>query len=205
MDTAVVTGAFTLGGVALGAGLDWLRSAGAARRAAGRERDELFAALGGACSRLLVEARTWRNLDKTGTKVRQAVYGMMESEAQRPFTAGSDGTAVARQLISSAAVNGLKHLFPVNVAARVRTDLLPLLSEITVLAIRLSMTGDEQIKDAAGRIGDATGALLQDIGAREHEYAKREAEVQAALGQLRRARDGAAAGRWPRRRPVTAR
>ena len=45
MDTAVATGAFTLAGVALGATLEWARSAIAARRSAAAERDELFAAV----------------------------------------------------------------------------------------------------------------------------------------------------------------
>jgi hypothetical protein len=51
MDTAVVTGAFTLGGVVVGAAVEWLRSVGAARKAAAKERDDLFAALSAACAR----------------------------------------------------------------------------------------------------------------------------------------------------------
>jgi molybdopterin converting factor small subunit len=202
MDTAVVTGAFTLGGVALGAAVEWLRSAGVARSAAVRERDELFVAMGGACSRLLVAARTWRNLNKVGAKLRQAAYGAMESEARRPFRVGDDAMAVARQLAASAVVNGLRYLFPVNVAETVRTDLLPLLSEVAVLAIRLSITGDEELKEAATRIGDTTGALVEHMAAREGDYAKREADVNAALGQLRRARDAAASRRRPGRRSI---
>ena len=200
MNTAVVTGAFALGGVVLGAAVEWVRSAGTAHRAAARERDDLFVAMGEACSRLLVVARTWRNLNKPGAKLRQAAYGAMESEALRPFTVGDDAIAVVRQLGASAVVNGLRYLFPVNVAETVRTELLPLLSEIAVLAIRLSMIGDEGLKDAATRISESTGALVDGMVARERDYAQREAEVQAALGQLRRARDAAAARRWYRKR-----
>lgn len=200
MDTAVVTGAFTLGGVAVGAAVEWLRSAGAARRVAAKERDDLFAALSAACARLLIAARTWRSLNTAGAKLRQAAYGVMESEARRPFVVGDDATAVVRQLMASAAVNGLRHLWPVNVAETMRSDLLPLMSEIAVLAIRMSMTGDQGVKDAAARLGDATGALTGNMVARERDYAKLEADVTAALGQLRRARDAAAARRWYRRR-----
>src|SRR5580658_8784017 len=99
MDTAVVTGAFTLGGVAVGAAVEWLRSAGAARKTAAKERDDLFAALSAACARLLIAARTWRSLNTTGAKLRQAAYGVMESEARRPFAIGDDAVAVARQLM----------------------------------------------------------------------------------------------------------
>jgi hypothetical protein len=196
----VVAGAFALGGVTLGAVLEWLRSAGAARRAAARERDDLVVAMGGACSRLMAAGRTWRNLNKAGSKLRQAAYGALESEARRPFAVGDDAMAVVRQLGASAVVNGLRYLFPVNVAETVRTELLPLLSEIAVLAIRLSMTRDEGLKEAAARISDATGALVEHTVAREREYVKREADIQAALGELRRARDVAASVRWRRRR-----
>ncbi len=42
--------------------------------------------------------------------------------------------------------------------------------------------------------------LVENLAVRECDYAKREAEVREALGQLRRARDAAAARRWYRRR-----
>ncbi|SRR6266851_744504 len=148
MDTAVVAGAFALGGVALGAGLEWLRSVAVAHSAAAGERDETFAALTAASVRLLVEARTWRSLDKPASKTRQALYGVMESEARRPFAIGDDLVTVVRQLLASAVVHGLKHQMPVNVAASIRSELVPLLSEIAVLAIRLSMAGDAGLKDA---------------------------------------------------------
>jgi hypothetical protein len=200
MDSAVVTGAFTLGGVAFGAALEWLRSAMAVRQAAVRDRDDLFAALSAACAKLLVAARTWRNLNTVSAKLRQAMYGVMESEARRPFAVGDDAVTVARQLMASAAVNGLKHLWPVGVAETIRSDLLPLMSEIAVLAIRLSMTGDTEIKDAAVKISDAVGALAGSLVAKEKEYLRLESEMNAALGELRRARDAAAARRWYRPR-----
>ena len=200
MDTAVVAGAFALGGVVLGAGLNWIRSAAEARGAAAGKRDEAFAALTAAAVRLLVEARTWRSLDKSASKARQALYGVMESEARRPFAIGDDLVAVMRQLLASAAVHGLKHQMPVNVAASIRSELVPLLSEIAVLAVRLSMAGDAGLKDAASRITDATGMLVENLAVRERDYARREAEVREALGELRRARDAAAARRWYRKR-----
>jgi hypothetical protein len=102
--------------------------------------------------------------------------------------------------MASAAVNGLKHLWPVGVAETIRSDLLPLMSEIAVLAIRLSMTGDTEIKDAAVKISDAVGALAGSLVAKEKEYLRLESEMNAALGELRRARDAAAARRWYRPR-----
>jgi hypothetical protein len=199
MDSAVVAGAFGLGGVALGAALNWLRTAAESRGSASGKRDETFEALGAACVRLLVEARTWRSLDKPASKARQALYGVLEGEARHPFKVSDDLVAVLRQVGASAVVYGLKHQMPVSVAQSIRSDLMPLLSEIAVLAIRLSMMGDEGLKDAADRITDATGALVENLAARNRDYAKQEAEVQAAIGQLRRARDAAAARRWYRR------
>jgi hypothetical protein len=200
MDTAVVAGAFALGGVVLGAALNWLRSAAEAHGAASGKRDETFAALGAACIRLMVEARTWRSLDKPASKARQALYGVLESEARHPFSVGDDLITVLRQLGASAMVHGLRHQMPVSVAQSLRSELMPLTSEITVLAIRLSMMGGESLKDAADRISDATGSLVENLAARERDYAKREAEVRDAIGQLRRARDAAAARCWYRRR-----
>jgi hypothetical protein len=200
MDGAVVAGAFALGGVALGALLEWMRSAGVARRAAAGQRDETFAALGAACVRLMVEARTWRSLDKPGSKARQALYGVMESEARHPFNMGDDLVTVLRQLGASAVVYGLRHQMPVSVVQSMRSELMPLMSEIAVLAMRMSMMGDQGLKDAASRISDATGMLVENLAARDRDYAKREDEVRDAIGQLRRARDAAAAQRWHRRR-----
>ena len=200
MDSAVATGVFTLGGVALGALLEWARSALAARQSAGGERDQLFAALGSACTRLLVQARLIRNLDKPGTKLKQLTHGVMEGEARRPMVL-SEGLAVAvRQMVASAAANGLSHLSPVSMTDRINRDLLPIMSEIAVLAIRLSMTGDEGLKDATTRVTDAAGGLLSGIGEKEPGYLKLEGEMNAAIGQMRRARDAAAAPLWHRRK-----
>jgi len=62
VDTAVVTGSFALGGVALGGVLEWLRAGAASHRAAAAERDEQMAALGTTCTQLLLEIRILRQL-----------------------------------------------------------------------------------------------------------------------------------------------
>ncbi len=62
------------------------------------------------------------------------------------------------------------------------------------------MTGDETIKAATVRVTDAAGSLLDHLDERPAAYAKREEEVRAAVGQLRRARDAAAARWWSRRK-----
>lgn len=77
---------------------------------------------------------------------------------------------------------------------------MPLLSEVMVLTVHLSMTGDEGLKEACTRVGAAAGALLEHLDERDRDYAKREEEMQAAVGQLRRARDAAAAPWWRRRK-----
>jgi hypothetical protein len=200
IDSAVATGAFTLGGVALGAVLEWARSALAARQAAADERDQLFAGLGTACTSLLMQARIIRTLDRPGMKLKQLTHGMMEGEARHPVVV-SQGLAVAvRQMMASAAANGLSHLSPVSMVDRINRDLLPIMSEIAVLAIRLSMTGDEGLKGATTRVTDAAGGLLSGITEKEPGYLNLEAEMNAALGQMRRARDAVAAPLWRRRR-----
>lgn len=88
MDTAVVAGAFALGGVVLGAGLNWFRSAAEARGAAAGKRDETFAALGAACIRLMVEARTWRSLDKPGV---EDTPGVVRGDGKRGPAPVQDG------------------------------------------------------------------------------------------------------------------
>jgi hypothetical protein len=92
------------------------------------------------------------------------------------------------------------HLWPVGVAETIRSDLLPLMSETAVLAIRMSMAGDTETKDASVKVSEAVGALAGNLVVKEKEYLRLESEVNAALGGLRRARDAAAARRWYRRR-----
>jgi len=198
MNGELVTGAFTLGGVALGAALEWARSGLAARNAAAGQRDRQVTALADACIRLQIECRMWRTLDKTSVKFRQLMYGVLESEAQNPVV-GSDLATAGRQLMASAAVNGLRHMFPVNSADRARKEVLPLMSEVTVLAIRLSMTRDKGIKAASNSVGEAASGLLEHLADKDRDYSKQEAALQTAIGELRRARDAAAEPWWKRK------
>ncbi|HVB41955.1 MAG TPA: hypothetical protein VNF47_04525 [Streptosporangiaceae bacterium] len=200
MDAAVATGVFTLGGVVVGAALDWARRGMADRRAQAGRRDEHFAGLVDACTRLGVEARSWRTLDTPKSKMRQFWFGLMESEAQRSAVLAPNITAALTQWLAGGGAYGLRHMHPVAVADRIRSNLMPLLSEVFVLTVRLSMTGDDAIKLAADRLGQAAGGLVEHIDERDRDYAKREDEVQAAIGQLRRARDAAAAHWWRRRK-----
>ena len=57
-------------------------------------------------------------------------------------------------------------------------------------------TGDGGLKDAAAGVSDAVGALTRNMVAHERDYAKLEADLNAAIGRLRRARDATAARRW---------
>ena len=47
------------------------------------------------------------------------------------------------QALTGAAAKGLRHLSPVALAEGLRQNLLPLLSEVFVLTVRLSLIGDE--------------------------------------------------------------
>jgi hypothetical protein len=207
MDSAVTTGAFALGGVVLGGSLDWVRASLASKRAEVGKRDELIAALDAACISLVSEARLWRTLDTSGSKFRQLAFGMLETglpelraSGAASLSASDFGYALVRW-IGTGVAKRLQHQTPVALVDTLRRSVMPLLSEVAILGVRLSMTGDEGIKGAAVRVTDAAGALLEHLDERPGAYAKREEEVRAAIGQLRRARDAAAA-RWRRRRKL---
>lgn len=204
MDSAVITGAFALGGVVVGGGLDWARASLAARQAAAAERDRLVAALDTACIGLMTEAVTWRALDAPGSKLRQLVFGLLGELPELPASASpaalsatrSDAGYALMRWVGKATAGSLGHQTPVALTQSMRATLMPLRAEITTMAVRLSMLGDERIKDATLRISVAAGALLEHITEAEAHYTKHGEEMQAALGQLRRARDAAEAHWW---------
>jgi hypothetical protein len=206
MDTAVITGAFALGGVVIGGGLDWVRASLAGLRAAARERDELIAAIDAACIALMTETLTWRALDTTKLKLRQLAFGMLEADLPELPASGAlkpsvvDIGYILVRWLGRGAAKSLRHQTPVALTDSLRSTMWPLRSEISVMAVRLSMTGDEDIKAATIRLGDATGALIEHITEPDPEYRKRQEELRAAIGQLRRARDAADAPLWRRRR-----
>jgi hypothetical protein len=206
MDTAATTGAFTLGGVALGGGLDWIRSSLASKRAEVGRRDELIAALDTACISLLIEIRSWRTLDTSSSKFRQVAFGMLETGLPELPASGAAALSVSdfgyllARWIGMSAAKRLQHQTPVALVDTLRRAVMPLLSEVAVIGVRLSMTGDEAIKAATVRVTDAAGALLEHVDERPTDYVKREEELRAAVGQLRRARDAAAARRWRRKK-----
>lgn len=207
MDTAVVTGAFTLGGVVIGGALEWARGSIADRRKAAAERDQLVAALDAACIRLMTEARLWRGLDTSMSKLRQLGFGLLGELPDLPPTASSaslsaslpDVAYTVIRWLGAGVSKSLLHQTPVALTESMRATLLPLLSEITTMAVRLSMVGDKAVKDATDRLGSAAGAVLENVTEPPAQFAQREEEVQAAIGQLRRARDAADAHLWRRR------
>jgi hypothetical protein len=202
METAVVTGVFTLGGVAVGGGLEWARSSLALRRAAAGQRDELVVALDAACISLMNEAQTLRSLETRGSRLRQIGFGLLETgPPSSPSPASVTDIAYAMvQWLGAGAARGLRHTTPVAVLEDLRRTLWPLRSEIVVMGVRLSMAGDEGIKDATIRVTDAAVALLEHIDECERDYKRRGEELRSAIGQLRRARDAAAAQWWQRRK-----
>ena len=206
MDSAVTTGAFALGGVVLGGGLDWVRASLASKRAAVGQRDELIAALDAACISLMTETRSWRTLNTSSSKLHQLAFGMLEAGLPELPVSGSAALSVTDfgymlvRWMGMGVANRLQHQTPVALLDTLRSSIMPLLSEIAILGVRLSMSGDEAIKAATVRVTDAAGALLEHIDEESAAYAKRGEEVRAAVGQLRRARDAAAARWWSRRK-----
>jgi hypothetical protein len=201
MDSAIVTGAFTLAGAVVGGLSTWFTARGADSRAAAKRRDDAFAALADVCVRLQVEARSWRALDTTKSKLRQLYFGLLQTEAVSPVATAPNVTAALTRWLAGGGAYGLKHLHPVEQADRLRQHLTPLLSEAVVLTVQMSMNGDQAVKDACERVGAAAAELVEHIGdEKPRDYAKREVELEAAVGQLRRARDAAAARWWRRRK-----
>jgi hypothetical protein len=200
VDTAIVAGAFALGGVVLGGAMNWAAGRGVARREVAGQRDEAMAALADVCVRLQAEARTWRDLHTPKSKLQQLLFGVMESEARRPVALAPNAAAALTQLAVGSVAYGMRNAHPVAQAEGLCRQVMPLLSEVTVLSMRLSMSGDEGIKAACVRVSTAAVALIENITERPHDYARREAEVEASAGQLRRARDAAAAPWWWRRK-----
>src|SRR5258707_10607703 len=95
IDSAITTGAFALGGVVLGGGLDWVRAFLASKRAEVGQRDELIAALDVACISLMTESRSWRMLDTSSSKLHQLAFGLLEAglpELPRPGSAPLSAT-----------------------------------------------------------------------------------------------------------------
>jgi hypothetical protein len=206
VDTAVITGAYALGGVLVGGALNWARDSIAVRRSAVRERDQMVASLDAACINLLLEARMWQTLARPSWRLRQFAFGLLGEIPELPVPTAPSMTKVSITDIGylflrwtgKAAVRSLPREAPVAQAESMRTTVLPLLSEIGVLCIRLSMTGDETIKDAVDQIGSAAETLLDHIADPQDRYAKSEEKVRRAIGQLRRARDAADARPWRR-------
>lgn len=203
----MITGAYALGGVLVGGALNWARDSVATRRSARRERDQLVAAIDSVCIKLIVEARVWRTLARPSSRLRQFAFGLLDempelavpTSLSAPKASVSDIGYFLVRWAGKAAAKSLPSEAPVAQAESLRTTLLPLLSEITVLCIRLSMTGDEAIKDASDRLGSAAAAVLDHIADPPSGFAECEEEVRAAIGQLRRARDAADARPWRRR------
>ena len=161
MDAAVaaswVAVAGTLGGVVVGAGLDWIRSGRAERRAAAGRRDEAHAELVAACGRLQMEAATFRGLASTR-------IGLAEA------------------------------------AEWIRVHLTPAVSAVTVLVLRLALGGDEPLRAAAERVGEAALAFPLHIYEPDAAFEECRQELAGALGELWSARAVSAAHWWRRRR-----
>jgi hypothetical protein len=161
----------TLGGVAVGAGLDWARSARAERRAAAGRRDELYISW--------LEAATQLQVEVAGLR---ALLAAAEREMQK----------VPPDTARVKAMTG-------KVTARIR-EIAPLMREFTLRAARLAMAGDEAVRQAAERLAATAAELLGDLAADIPVEASRTAGLLEAFDGLQRARDAAVAPWWKRRR-----
>jgi len=157
MSNAVTIGAFALGGVILGGALDWVRGSIAARRSAAGQRDDLIAALDAACIRLMTEARTWRALDSPHSKITQLGFGMLEAGMPEWPDSKLGGVYALVKWVGAGTAKRLGHQTPVALTDTLRSTVIPLQSEIATMAVRLSMNGDDALKNATARLVDATG------------------------------------------------
>ena len=79
--------------------------------------------------------------------------------------------------LSRGAAKGIRHQTLVALTDKLRSTVMPIRSEIAVLAIRLSMTGDKNIQAATIRLSDAAGALLEDAAEPDPQYHERQEEL----------------------------
>jgi hypothetical protein len=168
---SMVAVAGTLGGVVIGAGLDWARSARAERRAAAGRRDELYISW--------LEAATQLQVEVAGLR---ALLAAAEREMQE----------VPPDTARVKAITG-------KVTAGIR-EIAPLMREFMLRAARLAMAGDEAVRQAAERLAAAAGELLGDLAADSPVEVPRTAGLLEAVDGLQRARDAAVAPWWKRRR-----
>jgi hypothetical protein len=199
INTLIAVGG-TLGGVAVGGVISGALAHIARRHHQSDQRDAQFTALAQASIRLLTEARLQRSLNSTTNKLRQGLYGTIESDAL-DVIGTTDLITALRRMGAGALVHGLKYLWPVEQAGEIRTNLLPILTDVVGDAANLSMDGDRYIQSACENIGSIGNKLLTLPAAEEPDYLALENAMGTALAELRAARDRAALsrGRHPRR------
>ena len=167
----------TLGGVVVGGGLDWVRSARAGRKAEAARRDELYVSL--------LEARTRL---QAGLGRLQAV----RAAAARGAQAGQGDTAAGEAMLEELRAAGSE------AAGHLR--------EVVLASVRLSLTGDEHVRRAAAHLAEAAGDLIAEITwlaadlASEPPGFDHAGAMKTAAGELARAREVATAPWWRRRR-----
>lgn len=200
INTLIAVGG-TLGGVAVGGVISGVLAHIMRRHHQSDQRDAQFTALAQASVRLVTEARLQRSLNSTNNKLRQALYGAIESDALDDIGTTDLATFLPR-IGAGAIVNGLRYLWPVEQAGGIRTNLLPMLTDVIGAAANLSMNGDKYIQSACENVGNIGNQLLTLPAAEEPDYLALERAFGTALAELRAARDYAALSRWrhPRRR-----
>jgi hypothetical protein len=200
INTLIAVGG-TLGGVAVGGVISGVLAHISRRHHQSDQRDAQFTALAQACIRLVTEARLQRSLNSTSNKLRQAIYGAIESDALDDIGTTDLATFLPR-IGAGAIVHGLRYLWPVEQAGQIRTDLLPMLTDVIGGAANLSMYGDRYMQSACENLGNIGNQLLMLPTAEEPDYLALEDAMGAALAELRAARDHSALSQWrhPRRR-----
>lgn len=96
MSTTIITGAFTIIGVLLGATLEWSRAAMATRRHQRASQDQALTGVTRACTRLAGAVRRWREEEISGTKLGRTLHTASRQRAQREVddAKGAAGLAV---------------------------------------------------------------------------------------------------------------
>ncbi|MGO8892381.1 MAG: hypothetical protein ACLP8X_01795 [Streptosporangiaceae bacterium] len=177
MGIAIIAGVFTLAGVALATGLEWLRSGLAARRAARLRREELVVDAAHACIQLLTDLHKWRQRGQGMARyhLESLFYRAYAKAIRRELTASF--AAVEEILLSPSLPRSIRA-----VPAGARPDAAPgrrLLDAIEALA-GFSLTEPENVWETRQQeVFDAFGEFSEAVTYRHirYDFSKRELEV----------------------------
>jgi len=179
MDSQLVTGAIALAGVTLGWVGKQLSDLLDRRRASRSDRKERVVALMAACIDIQQAVRMLHEMTPSSHKFRLYLQGVSEfmALADRPFL----------QQLAAGSRPAIEASSPRRIAVDYMEVLSPHLKALAEAAVRVSVLGDDALKDAAGQVNDAVAMLVRAVGSKEKVFAAGEEALTEAVGALRRA------------------